>query len=265
MKIPTILEKIIDRKRQLVSEQHATIPLSQLEKKISSVSKPRGFINAIEKTINNNRPAVIAEIKKASPSKGVLRKNFDPVSIAESYKKNGATCLSILTDVDFFQGHNDYLTQVHASCDLPILRKDFMIDPYQIYESRALGADCILLIAACLDDKTMQELAKLATDIGLDVLIEVHNLEELQRSLPLKQKLIGINNRNLHTFETDLNTTYHLLESISDDFIVVTESGIHVQNDVQNMRQHGVNAFLVGEAFMVCADPGAQLKNLFQL
>jgi len=206
---------------------------------------------------------VIAEIKKASPSKGLLREDFHPADIAKSYEEGGAACLSVLTDADFFQGHEDYLKQARAACSLPVIRKDFIIDPYQVYEARAMGADCILLIVAALGDVMLLELSQLADQLGMDVLVEVHDAQELQRALSLPLKLIGINNRNLRSFDTSLQTTIDLLADIGDDRIVVTESGIHSVDDVKLMRDHKVNAFLVGEAFMRADDPGQQLKSLF--
>ncbi|OGI57048.1 MAG: indole-3-glycerol-phosphate synthase, partial [Candidatus Muproteobacteria bacterium RBG_19FT_COMBO_61_10] len=223
----------------------------------------RGFAGAIGQRLKAGRAAVIAEIKKASPSKGLLRADFHPAEIAASYERGGATCLSVLTDVDFFQGADEYLQQARAACALPVLRKDFMLDPYQVYEARVLGADCILLIVAILGDTQMQELAGHARDIGMDVLVEVHDAQELARALPLNTPLIGINNRDLRTFETRLETTLDLLSQIPADRIVITESGIHTPADVARMRAHGVHAFLVGEAFMRADDPGAKLAELF--
>jgi len=211
----------------------------------------------------HHHPAVIAEIKKASPSKGVIRENFDPTQIAKSYAHFGAACLSVLTDVDFFQGSDEYLQQARAACNLPVLRKDFMIDPYQVYEARALGADCILLIVACLTDQQLHELCGLSHDLDMDVLVEVHDEQELERALRLPNKLIGINNRNLHTFETTLQTTLSMLDKIPSDYLLVSESGIHTPDDIKLLRENGVNTFLVGEAFMAAEDPGAKLKELF--
>ncbi|MGH8119810.1 MAG: indole-3-glycerol phosphate synthase TrpC, partial [Gammaproteobacteria bacterium] len=223
----------------------------------------RGFNHALQKAISNGRPAVIAEIKKASPSKGIIRRDFDPVAIAASYEKAGATCLSVLTDSEFFQGCNDDLRAARGACDLPVLRKDFMIDPWQIYESRFTGADCILLIVAALPDGRLRELADAAIGLYMDVLLEVHDREELERALALRLPLIGINNRNLRTFETDIMTTIGLLPDVFPDRTVVTESGIHQREDVALMRRHNVNCFLVGEAFMSAPDPGEKLKALF--
>lgn len=260
---PTILKKIVARKHEEVRERQVLRTLNELEAAAKGASAPRGFVTCIEARLERNEPAVIAEIKKASPSKGVIRNPFDVPAIARSYAGAGASCLSILTDVDFFQGSDDYLNQGRASCNLPVLRKDFMVDPYQIVESRAIGADCILLIAACLSRSQMQELAGLAKDMGLDVLVEVHNARELEDALTLNTRLIGINNRDLHSFEVSLQTTYDLLANIPDDRIVVTESGIHERKDVEAMLSRNVSTFLVGEAFMRAEDPGSQLKALF--
>ena len=225
--------------------------------------KPRGFIHAIEKKIATGKAAVITEIKKASPSKGVLRENFQPAQIAQSYEKHGAACLSVLTDKDYFQGCNAYLQEARTACSIPVLRKDFTIDPYQIYEARAIGADAILLIVACLDLNQMKELEACAHELDLDVLVEVHNAPELEQAMELKTSLLGINNRNLKTFEVTLQTTLSLLPLISKGKILVTESGILGNTDVKLMRDNQVNAFLVGEAFMRAADPGVALSELF--
>jgi indole-3-glycerol phosphate synthase len=208
-------------------------------------------------------PAVIAEIKKASPSKGVLRPDFHPAEIAASYAAGGATCLSILTDRDFFQGSETHLIEARAACDLPVIRKDFILDPYQVYEARGLGADCILLIVACLDDTRLAELSDLAAELGLDVLVEVHDAEELTRAIRIPGRLVGINNRNLRSFEVSLETTIGLLDSVPAERLLVTESGILAPGDVARMRRHGVHAFLVGEAFMRAPDPGTELQRLF--
>tara|TARA_R110000772_G_scaffold144093_4_gene253753 strand:- start:7121 stop:7927 length:807 start_codon:yes stop_codon:yes gene_type:complete len=260
---PTILKKIIDRKREEVAERSAAVAIAMLKEQIQAASAPRGFVRAMEAKLAAGQSAVIAEIKKASPSKGVIREDFHPAEIAASYERGGAACLSVLTDADFFQGSEAYLQQARAACSLPVIRKDFIVDPYQVYEARAIGADCILLIAAALDDADMASLNTLALELGLDVLIEVHNAEELARTLPLGNRLIGINNRNLHTFETTLETTFNLLADISDEFLVVTESSIHTAADVAAMRSKGVNAFLVGEAFMRADEPGEKLAELF--
>ncbi len=262
-KTPDILKKIISRKAEEIEQRQSTVSIKQLKKQTEDLPATRGFVAAIKNRIAAGELAVIAECKKASPSKGVIREDFDPAAIARSYQTGGATCLSVLTDIDFFQGSDDYLKQARAACDLPILRKDFMIDPYQVYEAREIGADCILLIAACLDDHQMRELASLAEELDLDVLVEVHDREELERGLMLRTPLIGINNRNLRTFETDLQTTINLLPDVFHDRTVVTESGIHSPEDVAMMRRHDVFTFLVGEAFMSAEDPGEKLKQLF--
>jgi indole-3-glycerol phosphate synthase len=263
MNTPTILKKILDRKAGEVLERSAKIPLSHLQAQAKEVLPARGFTQALLKKITKKEPAVIAEVKKASPSKGVLRENFYPAEIARSYEKGGAACLSVLTDVDFFQGCDDYLQQARAAVSLPVLRKDFMIDPYQIYEAKVMGADCILLIVSALSPMQLQDLNGLAVDTGLDVLIEIHDEAELETALQLNNPLIGINNRSLHTFEVSLENTYRLLNKIPADKIVVTESGIHLREDVHAMRERGVNAFLVGEAFMRADDPGMALAELF--
>ena len=224
---------------------------------------PRDFVGALRAKLAAGRPAVIAEIKKASPSKGVIRPDFKPAEIAASYEKGGAACLSVLTDRDYFQGCADYLMQARAACALPVLRKDFIIDPYQVYEARAMGADCILLIVAALESPAMQALEALAFELGMAVLVESHNASELDLALQLRTPLQGINNRNLRTFEVSLDRTLSLLPKIGDDRIVITESGILAPDDVARMRGHGVNSFLVGEAFMRAADPGVELARLF--
>lgn len=262
-KTPDILKKIIHRKQEEISTRKQIIAESSLIDKIQEASSVRGFVNSMRQKIAAGEPAVIAEIKKASPSKGVIREDFKPAEIAKSYQQGGASCLSVLTDIDFFQGSDEYLKQARAACDLPVIRKDFIIDTYQIYEARAMGADCILLIVAVLTDEQMSTLYSLARDLGMDVLIEVHDEEELQRSLPLGADLVGINNRNLRTFETSLNTTIDLLSQIPKNRIVVTESGIHSVDNIKLMRDHQVNAFLVGEAFMRADEPGTELKKLF--
>ena len=260
---PDILKKIVRRKKEEIAARAETLPLDRLIAQLDGVANTRGFVAALDSRILTGQPAVIAEIKKASPSKGVIREPFDPAAIAESYQQGGATCLSVLTDIDFFQGADEYLVQARTACTLPVIRKDFIIDPYQVYEARVIGADCILLIAACLTDTRMQELNDLAQQLGMDVLIEVHDGAELERALPLPNRLIGINNRDLHSFEVRLETTLELLERIPHDRIVVTESGIHSQADVLQMRRHGVHAFLVGETFMRAPDPGGRLAELF--
>jgi indole-3-glycerol phosphate synthase len=263
MSAPDILQKILARKAEEIAERSTRENIRVLAARCAGLPMPRGFVAAIGQHIAAGSAAVIAEIKKASPSKGVLRTDFDPAAIASDYARHGGCCLSVLTDRDFFQGSEDCLQQARAACTLPVLRKDFMIDPYQVYEARAMGADCILLIVAALDDARMLELAQLAGDLQLDVLVEVHDAEELARALALPVRLIGINNRNLRTFHTDLNTTLDLLPGVGADRIVVTESGILARTDVALMRARGVNAFLVGEAFMKAASPGEKLAELF--
>lgn len=261
---PTILKKIIARKREEVEAAKRKQSVADILAEISGLAPTRGFVDALCQKLDHHLPAVIAEIKKASPSKGVLRENFDPASIAHQYQAGGAACLSVLTDVDYFQGADAYLEQARSACDLPVIRKDFIVDSYQISHSRAIGADCILLIAAALSPAQLQEFSEQAHALKLDVLVEVHNAAELEHALRLKNnRLIGINNRNLHTFEVDLATTYSLLERIPEHLIVVTESGILSREDVAQMRAKGVNSFLVGEAFMRAGDPGAELQRLF--
>ncbi|MCQ2031522.1 indole-3-glycerol phosphate synthase TrpC [Stutzerimonas zhaodongensis] len=263
MSVPTVLEKIITRKREEVSERRGRMGLAELEAMAASADPVRGFAKRIEEQVRSKKPAVIAEVKKASPSKGVLRENFVPAEIARSYEAGGATCLSVLTDIDFFQGADEYLQQARAACKLPVIRKDFMVDPYQVIEARALGADCILLIVAALEDGQMAELAEVAKAQGLDVLVEVHDGAELERALRLETSLVGINNRNLHTFELSLETTLDLLPRIPRDRLVVTESGILHRADVELMEINEVHAFLVGEAFMRAEQPGVELQRLF--
>jgi indole-3-glycerol phosphate synthase len=258
-----ILNKILQRKSAEIAERSKRVSLLALRKQVETAPPPREFTGALRAKLAAGLPAVIAEIKKASPSKGLLREDFKPADIARSYELHGAACLSVLTDADFFQGSEDYLRQAHAACSLPVLRKDFMIDPYQVYEARVIGADCILLIVAALDDTALQALAKLAIELRMDVLVEVHDADELERALVLNTPLIGINNRNLRSFETRLETTLELLDKIPAGRIVITESGIHTRKDVTVMRDRGVNAFLVGEAFMRASDPGLELAQLF--
>lgn len=258
-----ILQKILARKAQEIVERAEKLPLRELSHQIESAPKPRGFADAIRARLEQKQPAVIAEMKRASPSKGLLVKDFAPANIAETYEQHGATCLSVLTDVDFFQGRDEHLRQARGACSLPVLRKDFTMDLYQVYEARAIGADCVLLIVAALGDTHMLELAKLARELDLDVLVEVHDKVELERALRLDTPLVGINNRDLHTFEVSLQTTLDLLESIPDDRIVITESGISSVNDIRLMREQGVHAFLIGEAFMRAPDPGTKLAELF--
>ena len=264
MSLPTILEKIIARKVAEVAARSARVGLDELQRRARAADAPRGFAKALQERVARREPAVIAEIKKASPSKGVLRENFVPAELARSYEQGGATCLSVLTDVDFFQGSDEYLQQARAACGLPVIRKDFMVAPYQIIESRALGADCVLLIVAALDDARLVELAATAAVFGLDVLVEVHDEAELERALTLLDTpLIGINNRNLHTFEVSLDTTLDLLPLIPQGRLVITESGILHRTDVELLEISDVHAFLVGEVFMRADDPGLELQRLF--
>ncbi len=260
---PDILQKILARKAEEVAERRERLSLAELARQVEHLPPPRQFRARLEQTIAQGWPAVIAEIKRASPSKGLLRDPFRPAEIARSYATAGACGLSVLTDRDFFQGCEAYLQEARAACELPVLRKDFIIDPYQAYEARQIGADCILLIVAALDDARLHDLARLAAELHMDVLVEVHDAEELERALALDLGLIGINNRNLRTFETRLETTLDLLARVPAGRTVVTESGIHTPADVALMRGHGVHAFLVGEAFMRAADPGAKLAELF--
>ena len=258
-----ILQRIVEVKREEIAAARPQRSAGDLQELARAQTAPRGFAAAMRAKVARGDAAVIAEIKKASPSKGVLRENFDPAAIATTYAKHGAACLSVLTDVQFFQGHADYLQAARAACTLPVIRKDFLIDPYQVVEARAMGADCILLIAACLGDGQMSELEEAAIEQGLDVLVEVHDGAELDRALRLKTPLVGINNRNLRTFEVTLQATLELMAGVPVDRLLVTESGILVQADVTKMRSAGVHAFLVGEAFMRAADPGAALEALF--
>lgn len=259
-----ILQRILARKRTEVTEHMAELSLPQLRRRIDAASAPRGFVQAIRDRLGQGRTAVIAEIKRASPSKGVLRPDYHPAEIAASYERHGATCLSVLTDADFFQGADEHLQQARAACALPVLRKDFVVDRYQVYQARALGADCILLIVAALHDRPMRELAQLAGDMGMDVLVEVHDAAELARALVLETPLIGINNRDLHSFETRLETTVELVPQIPENRIVVSESGIRTPADVAHLAMHAVQAFLVGESFMRAPDPGQKLEELFK-
>ncbi|MGH8353097.1 MAG: indole-3-glycerol phosphate synthase TrpC [Pseudomonas sp.] len=264
MSLPTVLEKILARKAEEVAERRARVGLAELERQAQLAEAPRGFAQALLERAKRKEPAVIAEIKKASPSKGVLREHFVPAQIAKSYEAGGAACLSVLTDLDFFQGADAYLQEARAACGLPVIRKDFLIDPYQVVEARALGADCVLLIVAALEDGRMAELASVAKAVGLDVLVEVHDGAELERALKiLDTPLVGINNRNLHTFEVSLETTLDLLPRIPRERLVITESGILNRADVELMEISEVYAFLVGEAFMRAENPGAELQRLF--
>lgn len=260
---PTVLKKILARKEQEVADRKAKVSIEQLKAQLKSASAPRGFAEALQSKISAGDSAVIAEIKKASPSKGVIRENFDPIEIAKSYERGGAACLSVLTDVDFFQGADQYLKDARAACNLPVIRKDFIIDEYQLYESRVLGADCVLLIVSALSPAALKSLHATALSLGLDVLVEVHDQQELDIALAVDNPMIGINNRNLHTFEVSLDNTFKLLDQIPRNRIVITESGIHSGDDVRVMRDNNVHAFLVGEAFMRSEDPGLQLKRFF--
>jgi indole-3-glycerol phosphate synthase len=258
-----ILNKILSVKQAEVKAAMAEKPLVLLQREAMAMAPTRDFVGAIRSKIVADKPAVIAEIKKASPSKGVIREDFRPAEIAATYAAHGAACLSVLTDEQFFQGSPAYLKQARAACEIPVLRKDFMIEAYQVYEARAMGADCILLIAAALDLPRMRQLETIAHDLGMAVLVEVHNGEELDLALQLETPLLGINNRNLRTFEVTLQTTFDLLSRIPEDKIVVTESGIFTAEDVALMREHDVHTFLVGEAFMRQPDPGVELARVF--
>lgn len=261
--LPNVLKKIIARKHEEMAQRSRQVSLVEMKKRALTADACRGFVAAIKRKMAAGDAAVIAEIKKASPSKGVIREHFVPAEIAASYQKAGAACLSVLTDADFFQGSEIDLQQARAACALPVIRKDFIVDPYQVYEARAIGADCILLIVAALNDVQLRELSELAWELGMDVLVEVHAAAELERALVLHLPLVGINNRNLRSFEVSLQTTLDLLPAIPADCIVVTESAIHQREDVVQMRAQGVNAFLVGEVFMRAPDPGAELAALF--
>ena len=260
-----ILKKILAVKADEVATASAAIPLAELEQQAAAQTPPRDFIGALRHKLAAGLPGVIAEVKKASPSKGIIRADFDPADIARSYATHGAACLSVLTDRSFFQGDVRYLQQARAACELPVLRKDFLVDPYQVVEARAMGADCILLIAAALSLAQMRAFETLAHRLGMAVLVEVHDGEALEQALQLSTPLIGINNRNLRTFDVTLQTTLDLLPRIPADRIVVTESGILAAADVTRMRQHQVHAFLVGEAFMRAPNPGIELARLFDL
>lgn len=263
MTMHDVLQRILARKREEVAERQGRVPLAELRARAADAAPTRGFADAIAAKIASGQAAVIAEIKKASPSQGVIRADFDPPAIARSYAQHGAACLSVLTDVDFFQGSDDFLQQARAACALPVLRKDFIVDAYQLHEARALGADCVLLIAAALDDAQLAEYAFLAAELGMDALIEVHDLDELERALPVPARLLGINNRNLRSFEVSLETTLALKDAVPADRVLVTESGIRSRDDVARMRAAGVHAFLVGETFMRQPDPGGALRDLF--
>jgi len=259
----TILERILQVKRREIAAARSHTPMEHMERQARAAPPPRDFAGALRSKIAAGAPAVIAEIKRASPSKGLLRPDLDPKAIAKSYEKAGAACMSVLTDKEFFQGSPEDLAAAREACALPALRKDFVVEPYQVYESRAMGADCILLIAACLARQDMQGLEALALDLGLAVLVEVHDATELEAALTLRTPLIGINNRDLRTFETRLDTTLQLFPRIGPGRVAVTESGIGSKNDVHRLREAGVQAFLVGETFMRAPDPGTALEELF--
>ena len=259
---PTVLRRICDRKLEEIAERKALTGLDVVKDRALTADAPRGFIRALEAHRDRGVPGVIAEIKKASPSKGVIRADFDPVSIATSYEQGGAACLSVLTDIDFFQGADAYLQAARAATRLPAIRKDFTLDAYQVWESRALGADAILLIVACLEDRQLAHLFEEATLAGLDVLVEVHDQAELERALKLDINLVGINNRDLHTFDTRLDTTIELLGHVPEDVTVVTESGFHSASDMRMMLEHTVSTFLIGESFMRESSPGQALATM---
>jgi len=262
---PDILKKILATKAEEITKRKLRMSIADLANIISDTETPRGFARALQEKAANKKPAIIAEVKKASPSKSVIRENFRPVEIAQDYAMSGATCLSVLTDKEYFQGGEVNLQMARQACPIPVLRKDFMIDPYQIYESRALGADCILLIVAALTDTQMHELADTTKELGMDVLVEVHDSEEMQRALNLDTPLMGINNRNLRTFETSLQTTLDLQAMVPDERLVITESGIHTHDDVRLMMDNDIYTFLVGEAFMRAEHPGAKMRELFSI
>ena len=259
---PTVLRKICDRKWQEIEERRAIQSLDAIKAIARAEPPARGFSAALHRRLQNAEVGVIAEVKKASPSKGIIRESFDPAAIAKSYELGGAACLSVLTDIDFFQGADEFLQLARDACDLPVLRKDFTLDAYQVWEARALGADAILLIVACLDDNQLADLSDQAALAGLDVLVEVHDAQELERALALDLRMVGINNRNLHTFETRLETTLELLDRIPDDVMVVTESGFHTADDMAGMLSHSVSTFLIGESFMRQPEPGDALRAM---
>lgn len=261
---PDILQKILQRKAEEIAERCGKISQRELSQRVAEAGEVRGFAGALQKKLDAGDAAVIAEIKKASPSRGVLREQFEPAAIAASYEQGGAACLSVLTDVDYFQGADEYLQQARAACRLPVLRKDFVIDPYQVYEARVLDADCILLIVAALDDAMLLELLQLAGHLQMDALVEVHDVQEMERALAIPATLVGVNNRDLRTFETSLETTFELMKDFPEDRLLVTESGIHTRGDVEAMRRNGVHTFLVGEAFMKADEPGEKLAELFR-
>ena len=263
-KTPDILKKIVSRKHEEINEGIKRVPLDRMIELARNADETRGFYNALYSKVSQKQSGIIAEIKKASPSKGILRENFDPVEIAKSYESGGASCLSILTDRDFFQGDPLFLIKARAAVSIPVIRKDFIVDPYQVYESRAMGADCILLIVSCLEDSELKSLSQLASSLGMDTLVEVHDRDELQRAVKLELPMLGINNRNLRNFEVSLQTTIELFSDIGDDKLVITESGITSKMDVELMHNHNVFGFLIGEAFMRDSNPGQKLKEFFE-
>jgi len=260
-----ILKKIISTKRDEIFQRKKNISLSSLESAIKSIAEPRGFKKSLLNSIKRGKPAIIAECKKASPSKGVICQNYDPAAVANQYQIGGASCISVLTDTNYFQGADQHLAAAKRACSLPILRKDFMIDPYQIIESRNIGADCILLIVACLSTSQIKELSSLSYSLGMDVLVEAHNSEELEIAMAIPDAIIGINNRDLKTFKTDIKTTIELKKLIPESKLLVTESGIVSSENIKTLRENGINSFLVGEAFMKTNQPGEALKKLFSL
>jgi indole-3-glycerol phosphate synthase len=261
---PDILKRIMRRKTEEVAERARRLPQRQVEALVAAADAPRGFADALRAKVSAGKAAVIAEMKRASPSQGVLRPDFHPAAIARGYAERGAACLSVLTDMDFFQGSDGHLREARAACALPVIRKDFILDPYQVFEARAMGADCLLLIVACLGEGLLRDLNDLAHELGMDVLIEVHDAQELERALAVPGRLVGVNNRDLRTFAVSLHSTLDLANQIPQGRLLVTESGIQSAGDVRRMREHGVDAFLVGEAFMRAADPGARLAELFE-
>lgn len=260
---PDVLSRILARKRVEIVENGARLPLAELAGRAARAAPARGFLSALRARLERGLPAVIAELKRASPSRGVIRADFDATRLARGYERGGAACLSVLTDETFFKGHGEHLQAARAAVGIPVLRKDFIIDPYQVHEARALGADCVLLIVAALDDAALLSLSRLAAELGMDVLVEVHDRRELKRALALPAPMIGVNNRDLKSFRTTLDTTLELVEHVPDDRLIVTESGIHTRSDVRRMRENGVHCFLVGEALMRARDPGRKLEELF--